>query len=112
MTPEAIILYLEANGITVTGNTDQYFRLSPDGIKQWSVKEVSAPTETALAPYETQVINEEASKAETKAALAELEKLDRQSIRDIREWIAKQADAPATLVESENKAKAERAKVK
>jgi hypothetical protein len=52
------------------------------------------------------------TEADRESALNELEKLDRQSIRDIREWVSKQADAPATLVECENKAKAERAKVK
>lgn len=54
MKPEAIILYLEANGITVTGSTDQYFRLSPSGIKSWT-NSAPQPTEQDLAPYELEV---------------------------------------------------------
>jgi hypothetical protein len=54
MKPELVNLYLEANGITVTGNTDKYYRLSPDGIKEWSVK-VPKPTEDDLIQYESQI---------------------------------------------------------
>ena len=50
----------------------------------------------------------EAIDAEVKA---ELDKLDAQSVRAIREYIATQPDAPAILVEKEDKAKAERVKL-
>lgn len=46
------------------------------------------------------------------AAKAKLQEIDRKSIRDIREWIAKQADAPSMLKALEAQAIAERAKVK
>ena len=36
MTPEAINLYLEDNGVKVTGNTDQYYRLSGETVKAWT----------------------------------------------------------------------------
>ena len=32
MNPKALNLFLEANGFTVTGNTDKYYRLSTNGI--------------------------------------------------------------------------------
>ena len=54
MTPESVNLYLEANGIIVTGNTDKYYRLSPNGIKEWSV-DIPQPTEAEIAAYESQV---------------------------------------------------------
>jgi hypothetical protein len=54
MTPEAVVLYLEDNGITVTGNTDQYFRLSPDGVKEWSVN-VPQPTQQEIDSFESQI---------------------------------------------------------
>jgi hypothetical protein len=53
MKPESVNLYLEANGITVTGNTDQYYRLSPNGIKEWSV-DIPQPSDADLIPYQAQ----------------------------------------------------------
>jgi hypothetical protein len=54
MRQESIILYLEANSITVEGNVDQYFRLSPNSIKSWT-NSAPQPTEADLSPYETQI---------------------------------------------------------
>ena len=46
------------------------------------------------------------------AAKKELEKIDIESVRSIREYIAAQTDAPTYLMERENKAKQEREKIK
>lgn len=51
MNPKALNLFLEANGFTVTGNTDKYYRLSTNGIKEWSVN-IPRPSTEDLAPYE------------------------------------------------------------
>lgn len=51
---EAVNLYLEANGITVIGNTDNYYRLSGDVIKEWS-NAAPQPSLQDLAPHETTV---------------------------------------------------------
>ena len=54
MTPEAVNLYLKANGITVQGSTDNYYRLSSDGIKEWT-NNAPQPTESDLKTYEDQI---------------------------------------------------------
>jgi hypothetical protein len=41
-----------------------------------------------------------------------LEKIDKQSIRSLREWVSKQPDAPAILIAHEAEATAEREKLK
>jgi hypothetical protein len=51
MTSYKVNQYLAANGVTVTGNTDAYYRLKPDGIKAWYVDGVAEPTEADLAGY-------------------------------------------------------------
>jgi hypothetical protein len=51
MKPYQVNQYLAANGVTVSGNTDDYYRLSPDGIKAWYVDGVAEPTEADLAGY-------------------------------------------------------------
>ena len=51
MTPYQVNQYLAANGITVGGRTDNYYRLGEAGIKAWYVDGVSEPTEQELAAY-------------------------------------------------------------
>lgn len=49
---------------------------------------------------------------ETAAALADLEEIDRASIRSLREWVTAQPGAPAQLVQHEQAAQAARARLK
>ena len=66
-----------------------------------------------LAEGNTPLPPDPPSKAELDApVLAALEALDRKSIRGLREWVAKQADAPKELADLETSATAERAKLK
>jgi len=55
----AINKYLDVNGVTVTGDTDSYYRLSPHGVKAWYVADVSEPTEADLAAYDDYVAAQE-----------------------------------------------------
>lgn len=64
---------------------------------------------------EAERTTEELTAMETQAAydkeIALLEELDIESIRDMREWLASQAEAPQTLKERELKAVAARARI-
>lgn len=62
---KSVIKYLEANGVTVQGNTDNYFRLSGDKFKAWTPPIVLAePTIEMLAVYNAQVATEETAEKE------------------------------------------------
>lgn len=54
MKPEAVNLYLKANGIDVIGSTDDYYRLSGDSIKAWT-NIAPEPSLDELAAYEKQL---------------------------------------------------------
>jgi len=51
MTTYKVNQYLAEKGVTVHGNTDAYYRLSPDGVKAWYVEGIAEPTEADLAEY-------------------------------------------------------------
>jgi len=51
MTTYKVNQYLAEKGVTVHGNTDAYYRLSPDGVKAWYVEGIAEPTEADLAKY-------------------------------------------------------------
>lgn len=57
ITPQAINLYLKANGINVSNNADQYYRLSGDTIKAWTC-DVPQPSISDLASYEEQALKD------------------------------------------------------
>lgn len=70
---------------------------------RWATDEETA---ILMAPTPDEVaIQEEA------AAKARLKEIDIQSIRSLREWVAKQADAPQYILEHESEAILERAKL-
>lgn len=49
---------------------------------------------------------------ENEAAKADLEKIDLESIRSLREWVASQPGAPQFIIDKENAAQAARARLK
>jgi hypothetical protein len=65
-----------------------------------------------VAPFETQAeIDARVIQEANQTELALLDQLDRESIRDIREWIAAQATAPQTLKDREAQAIAARGRL-
>jgi hypothetical protein len=90
--PKAVNLYLESKGITVTGNTDQYYRLSGDTIKQWSV-DIPEPTLTDLTPYEKQVSAEETAAREKTEAINTLSQTDADMARFFEDYLLTNASS-------------------
>lgn len=101
------------------------FKLTPGGTsvkrigaEEWHDIETSPVYRAWLAEGnvpEAEFTPEELTAMETQAAydkdIALLEELDIESIRDMREWLASQAEAPQTLKERELKAIAARARI-
>ena len=69
------------------------------------------PTMVELEAMWPQIQAEEAAQANVEATKAKLREIDLKSIRSIREWIAKQTDAPQYLKDYEAKAIEARAKL-
>lgn len=86
----------------VDGN--RHYKLIQDWIADGGV--VVEPFETA------EEISAREDAEHNQAIYDELEQLDRESIRDIREWVASQTDAPQTLKDRENQAVAVRGRLK
>lgn len=85
----------------VNGNKDYAL------VQEWkSNGGVVEPFETAAEAAARLIAEENA------AAKAELERIDLESVRSIREWITSQPNAPQFLIDKENAAQAARARIK
>lgn len=69
------------------------------------------PTREEVEAAVAQIKKEEMAETEKQAILTKLSDIDSKSIRSIREWVAKQVDAPVYITEAELEANAERAKL-
>lgn len=82
-------------------------------IARWdTVKLGPQPTSAALRAVSVAAANSAAAAEESTKALRALEKIDRDSIRSIREYIAGKPDAPQALKNLEATAVGERVKVR
>lgn len=88
-------------GISIVGDT----------IRDWPESLGKKPDKATIAKWEQEYLVYKEGADVKEAAKAKLVELDLASVRGLREWVAKQADAPAQIKDYEAQAIAERGKL-